>query len=391
MTRSETIWTATWADAQQILVPPNALPPADLNDATLREIIHVSLGGTRVRVRFSNLFGTAPLRIDAAHVAYAVSPASAAIEPGSDHALSFGGQPGIVIPPGSEGASDPVELAVSPLSNLAVSLHLPHASLPETGHAVSNSTSYHVHGNQTAARDFDNPAKADHWYYLAGVDVDAGSGSAVIVALGDSIADGFRSTIDGNDRWPDVLARRLQSNAGTKSVGVIDAGIGGNQLLHDGIGPSAVARFDRDVLAQPGARWVIVLEGINDLGRLTLAHPVSPGEHAALVAAILAADKDMIDRAHARGLKAIGATIMPDAGNILYHPDAANNADRQAINAWIRAPGHFDGLIDFAALVRDPRDPNRLQARYDSGDHLHPSHAGYRAMAEAIPLELFAR
>jgi lysophospholipase L1-like esterase len=228
----------------------------------------------------------------------------------------------------------------------------------------------------------------EHWFALSGVEV-AGTARSAIVALGDSITDGHAATTNGDDRWPDDLARRLQSSPATRGIAVLNQGIGGNRLLEDGLGPNALARFDRDVLAQAGARWLIVLEGINDLGNLTRARTVSAEDHAAFVRAMIGAYAQMVERAHAHGLKIIGGTVMPDGGSDYYHPDAANEADRQAVNRWIRAPGHFDAVIDFDAAVRDPADPNRLLPRFDSGDHLHPSPAGYAAMAAAIPLTLF--
>ena len=210
-----------------------------------------------------------------------------------------------------------------------------------------------------------------------------------IVALGDSITDGHATTTNGNDRWTDVLAERLQGTAATNHIGVLNEGIGGNHLLVDGLGPNALARFNRDVLAQTGVRYVIVFEGVNDLGGLTRLGEVPIAEHEALVAHILAAYQQMILRAHAHGIEIIGATITPYAGSDYYHPTARDEQDRNAVNAWIRAPGHFDAVIDFDKVMRDPSHPDRLQPGYDSGDHLHPSPAGYRAMANAIPLSLF--
>ncbi len=389
--RSAPHWVGSWASGQQVPEPHNALPAEDMTDATLRQVVRISIGGTRVRVRFSNAFGTSPLVIDAAHLARAASPASAAILPGSDRPLTFDGRPGVVVPAGADYWSDPVELSTPPLTSLTVSLHMPQAPDRQTGHPGSRATSYYVHGDHAADPDLPGARTIEHWYALAGIEVEGAPGAAAIVALGDSITDGHGATTNGDDRWPDDLARRLQADPATRGVAVLNQGIGGNRLLQDGLGPNALARFNRDVLAQSGVRAVILLEGINDLGTLTRDRPASAAEHDRLVQAMIAAYRQMIERAHAHGIKVIGATITPDGGSDYYHPDAANEADRQAVNRWIREPGHFDAVVDFDAVVRDPADPRRMLATFDSGDHLHPSAAGYRAMAAAIPLRLFAR
>jgi len=209
------------------------------------------------------------------------------------------------------------------------------------------------------------------------------------VTLGDSITDGHGATTNQDDRWPDAFAERLRANPATRDIGVLNHGIGGNRLLLDGLGPNVLARFDRDVLAQPGVRTLIILEGINDLGTLTRDKPATPEAHQALVKGMIGVYAQMIDRAQARGIKVIGATILPDGASAYYHPDAQNEADRQAVNAWIRAPGHFDAVADFDAVTRDPADPTRMRKDMDSGDGLHPNPAGFRAMAAAVPLAVF--
>ena len=230
----------------------------------------------------------------------------------------------------------------------------------------------------------------EHWYQVSGVDVRLAGPVAAVVTLGDSITDGHGATTNGNDRWPDVLARRLQSAAKTRGVGVLNAGIGGNRLLLDGLGPNVLARFDRDVLAPAGVRYLIVLEGVNDLGTLTRDVDVGQVEHDALVRRILSAYEQIAERARAHGIKVIGATILPYGGSAYYHPGPANEADRQAINQWIRQSKSFDAVVDFDKAMRDPTHPNQLSPACDSGDHLHPSPAGYRVMGEAIPLGLFS-
>jgi lysophospholipase L1-like esterase len=381
-------WVGSWAASQQLPEPQNSLPPDDLRDATLRQLIHLSVGGTTLRVHLSNAFGTSPLHLSSVHIARPVSASSAAIDPASDKALSFHGAGGVTIPAGAEFLSDPLDYPTAPLSNLAVSIHFDDPPAQQTGHPGSRATSYLAHGDLVSAPDLANAKKVAHWYQLSGVDVSAGSAAAAIVALGDSITDGHGATTDANDRWTDVLARRLQ--AASPNLSVLNQGIGGNHLLTDGNGPNALARFDRDVLAQAGVRYVIVLEGVNDLGGLTRDHEVSPADHAAFVQRILAVYEQIIAQARTHGIMAIGATILPYKGSGYYHPGRANEGDRKAVNDWIRVPGHFDAVVDFDHVMRDPAQPDQMLPAYDSGDHLHPSPAGYAAMANAIPLSLFA-
>ena len=382
-------WTGSWSASQQLPEPQNSLAPDDLRDATLRQIVHLSAGGAAIRIHLSNAFGTQPLHLASVHVARPVSAASAKIDPASDRVVTFSGNPDVIIPPGAEYISDPVVYPVLPLSDLAVSIHLDDAPASQTGHPGSRATSYLAHGDAVATADLADAKKFDHWYQLAGVDVAGGAGA--VVALGDSITDGHGATTNGNDRWTDVLAQRLQSRDATRGIGVLNEGIGGNHLLTDGLGPNVLARFDRDVLAQTGVRWVIVLEGVNDLGGLTRLSDPPQEVHAAFVRRLLASYEQVIARAHDAHLRVIGATILPYADSDYYHPPASNEADRQVINAWIRAAGHFDAVVDFDKALADPARPNHLNPAYDSGDHLHPSAAGYRAMGELVPLALFAR
>ena len=382
-------WVGTWASSQQIPEPANSLPSDEMRDATLRQIVHLSLGGTELRVHLSNAFGTAPLRIDSVHIARPLSPASDEIDGTTDRTLTFGGNLDVVIPAGAEYISDPVDLSTTALSNLAITMHLQQPPAQQTGHPGSRATSYVVHGNLVSAEKLPNATKFDHWYQIAGIDVTGPAGAESIVALGDSITDGHATTTNGNDRWTDDLAERLQDTATTNRIGVLNQGIGGNHLLVDGLGPNALARFNRDVLAQASVRYAIVFEGVNDLGGLTRAGEVPDAAHDALVAHMLSAYQQMILRAHAHGIEIIGGTITPYAGSDYYHPTARDEQDRNAVNAWIRAPGHFDAVVDFDKALRDPSHPDRLLPAYDSGDHLHPSPAGYHAIANAIPLSLF--
>ncbi|HUL32699.1 MAG TPA: SGNH/GDSL hydrolase family protein [Candidatus Eisenbacteria bacterium] len=385
------VWVQSWGASQQIPEPQNALPPDDLRDATLRQIFHLSVGGTALRVHVSNVFGTGTLRFTSVHIARPISLASSSIAPATDQPLTFAGKPEVLVPPGAEFISDPVEMPVAPLSDVAVTFCLDKPPAQQTSHPGSRATSYYVHGNAASEANLSEPKHVDHWFQVSAIDVRSAPGSSAVVALGDSITDGHGATTNGNDRWTDVLAARLQAAPATKTIGVSNQGIGGNHLLTDGLGPNALARFDRDVLAPAGVRWLIVFEGINDIGGLAREGDVSPAAHSALVERILAAYTQLIERAHAHGLLVYGATITPFVGSDYYHPGPASESDRVAINAWIRADGHFDAVIDFDDVVHDPDHPDRLLPAFDCGDHLHPSPAGYKAMGDAVPLSLFGR
>jgi lysophospholipase L1-like esterase len=390
-------WTGTWSTAPTGAGTP-PVPAVTFADQTLRQIVHTSIGGRSVRVRLSNEFGSRPLVIGAAHVARRASGPD--IAPGTDRRLTFGGRSAVTVPAGAPVLSDPVDLAVPAGSDLAVSLYLPQRTPASTVHGSAFQSSYVAGGNVTASRRLAEPTLFTSWYFLTGVSVAGTPGSRAVVAFGDSITDGAYTTVDANRRWPDVLARRLR--AAGEHLGVLNEGIGGNRLLHDGntlpdgpaagigplFGPSALARFDRDVLAQPGARYVIVMLGINDIGHPT---SISPPSEAVTVGQLVAGYRQLIARAHARGLAAYGATLTPFADTTIagYYSEA-NEAKRQAVNRWIRTSGEWDAVIDFDRAVRDPDRPLRMLPRYDSGDHLHPNDAGMAAMARAIPLRLFA-
>jgi lysophospholipase L1-like esterase len=382
-------WVGSWAASQQVPEAANLLDPELMRDATLREVVHLSVGGAQLRVRVSNAFGTQPLHLTAVHVARPVSAAGAAIDPASDTAVMFNGAADVTIPAGAEYVSDAVTFSAAALSSLAISIHYDEPPMGETGHPGSRATSYVVHGDAVSAANLPDAKTVEHWYQISGVDVVGADKSAAVVTLGDSITDGHGATTNENDRWPDVLAVRMQAEKSTRMMGVLNHGIGGNRLLLDGLGPNALARFDRDVIAQTAVKCVIVLEGVNDLGTLTRDHDASDEAHKDLVRRIEGAYAQMIVRAHAHGIRVIGTTILPYGGSKYYHPGAESEADRQAINAWIRDPGHFDGIVDFDQLTRDPAHPDRLLPAYDSGDGLHPGPAGYKAMGEAIPLSLF--
>jgi len=379
-------WVGTWAASPQLVADADQPPAPGFGDATLRQVVRVSVGGRRLRVRFSNVFGSTPLTLVAARVARAAG--GSAIQPATDRALAFSGRPSVVIPPGAPIISDALDFDLPPLSDLTVTIHLRGAAAGVTGHPGSRTTSYVVAGDAAAATELAAAIRVEHWYFLSGVDVLAGPEAAAIAVLGDSITDGRGSTTDGNDRWPDILARRLHAASETAQVAVLNEGIGGNRLLRDGLGPSALARLDRDVLAQPGVRWLIVLEGINDIGTGSAGR--AKGEAAATADDIIFAYEQIIERAHAHGIRVYGATIMPFEGfaySNYYTPEG--EADRQRVNGWIRTSGRFDAVIDFDAATRDPERPSRLSTAVDGGDHLHPSAAGHRIMGEAVALGLF--
>jgi lysophospholipase L1-like esterase len=377
---AEAGWVASWAAAQQVVEPNNMLPPAELTDATLRQVVRLSIGGKAYRLLLSNAFGTAPLHLKSVHVAR--WRGGATIAPESDRALTFSGASDVTIPAGAAYLSDPVPVAVAPLADLAISIHYDTAPVVETGHPGSRMTSYVLAGDHTADASLAGAKMVDHWYQIASIEVLAEPKASALAVVGDSITDGRGSTTNRNDRWTNILAAQLQSHPATRTTAVLNAGFGGNCVLSQCLGPNALSRLERDVLAPPGVTTVVVFEGINDLGRLTIDHPVPPPQHAALVAQLIAGYQQIAVRAHGHGLKTYIGTILPYAGNATYHPDAASEADRTAVNTWIRAQKLYDGVIDFDVRLRDPARADRLNPLYDSGDFLHPSPAGYRVMGE---------
>jgi lysophospholipase L1-like esterase len=378
-------WVATWAASPQLTEPSNLPPAPGFDDVTLRQRVRVSIAGSRVRVRFSNAFGRTALTLQSARIAR--SQGASAIDSASDRPLTFQGRTSVTIPEGALMVSDPFTFELPALADVALSVHLKAAPAEVTGHPGSRTTSYLRKGDAVAAPDLPDAVPVDHWYFIGGIDVEAEAAAAAVAVLGDSITDGRGSTTNGNDRWTDNLARRLQGDPRTARVAVLNHGLGGNRLLRDGLGPNALARLDRDVLAQPGVRWLVVLEGVNDIGTRISAR--AKGEPWATAEDIVAAYEQIITRARARGIRVYGATILPFEGFAAYWA-TDTEADRQAVNRWIRASGRFDGVIDFDAVARDPARPSRLRPEVDGGDHLHPSAQGYRIMAEAVDLSLFA-
>ena len=374
-------WVGTWATSPMAVTGGFSVHP--FSATTLRQIVHISSGGRQIRIRFSNDFGVDPLTMNDVHVA--MSAGGGAIAPGTDHPVTFGGAATGRIPPGAALYSDPINLSVQPLSDLAVSFYIPSQVMrSETYHASAFQDNYLANGDQAAAPSLDQAATISSWYFLDGIDVEAAGGARAVVTLGDSITDGAHSTPNTNHRWPDVLAARLQQGRGLEQVSVLNEGIGGNRVLNDVAGPNALARLDRDVLAQNGARYVIMLESINDIGRF--GTPTAP-EDKVTAEQLEQGLKQIADAAHLHGMKAYGATLTPFEGANYF--SAAGETAREAVNQWIRTSGTFDGVVDFDQITHDPANPTRFNPQYDSGDHLHPNDAGYKAMGGGIDLKLF--
>jgi len=385
----QTQWIGTWASSPihpSHTLDPNHVRPATAprpprTDITIREVVRVSAGGETLRVRFSNLDGTSPLLIGAAQIAKTLH--TSAIQAATARALTFHGAPSISIPAGALAFSDPVSFSLAPVSDLTVSFYVADASDFVTEHQLASASSYHAPGNVVANEDLDTPLIRTTWEYLNGIDVLTTAKAAAIVTLGDSITDGAYSTANANQRWPDELARRLQANPKYKRFSVLNEAISGNKLLVDGAGPNSLARFDRDILSQSGVKYLIILEGINDIGHIH-TDPTDTTTAADLIRAF----DQMIVRAHTHGIVVIGATLTPFHG--AHYSSEKTEAIRTTINQWIRTSGEFDAVIDFDAAVRDPSHPDTFLPALDHGDHLHPNDAGYRAMGDYIDLKLFS-
>jgi lysophospholipase L1-like esterase len=382
-------WVGTWATAPYAL--DNAKTAAELGfgaaDMTIRETVHTSLAGPLVRVELTNEFGTEPLIIGAVHLALA--GASSADDGGiglaSANAMTFNGNPTITIPAGGMAVSDPAALAVPAGGDLTVSIFLPAQTISHVSfHNAAYQTNFLATGNVVGARTLTSPRKVTSWYFLKAIDVKTAGTTGAVVAFGDSITDGTGSTLNMNMRWPDVLARRLHGDKKTAELSVLNEGIGGNRVLHDNTGPNALARFDRDVLAMSGVRYLVILESINDIG-----HAADPAKPYDVVTAddLIQGLAQMVERAHSHGIKVIGATLTPYAGAKYASP--AGEAMRQAVNTWIRTTKMLDGFVDFDKATLDPAHPDAFKADFERGDHLHPKDAGYKAMGDAFDLKLF--
>ena len=404
-------WVCTWATAQQldeavfpeIKLPPdfkipeqNTPPPAPgelgsnpsifyvppgLKDRTVRMVVHTSIGGRKIRVNLSNSLGRAPVKVGSAHIA--VYKSDGAIVPGTDHEITFNGKPSCMLLPGALLLSDPVDMAFSQFTDLAISLYFPEETGTPTEHRLGLHTTYISRGNKAGDEAMPDTEKTFAYLWLAGIDVLTKDDDFSVVALGDSITDGFATTLDANKSWPALLAKRLNGNPGAGQISVINQGISGNQVLRDGAGISALARFDRDVLSIAGIRWLILLEGINDINFRGW-----DGSPEGLTSDdLIAGYKQIIERSHTHGIKVIGATLTPEEGV----PTMSERGEeiRQTVNQWIRTSGYFDAVVDFDELIRDPARPIRMKAEFDPGDHIHPNDAGNQAMADAFDLVVF--
>ncbi|MGI5149375.1 GDSL-type esterase/lipase family protein [Plantactinospora sp. CA-294935] len=383
-------WVATWTSMPQLTEPSNMPPPPFtqgsqvMADTTLRQTIRITVGGSRFRLHLNNVFGGAVLPITAASVALPAGGMAGAsgIQPGTAQPVTFGGQPSITVPVGAEAISDPLDKTVPSGANLTVTLYLAsgQSSGSITSHPGSRTTSYLVRGNHLNDTTLSNATAVDHWYFVSGLDVSASADTGAVVVLGDSLTDGRGSTTNGNDRWPDKMFERLQQQSATADVAVANQAAGGNAVLSGGLGPTALQRFDRDVLGQSGVKWLIVFEGVNDLG--SRGSPSTAND-------LIAAYRTFITRAHAAGIEAYGATITPFGGSGHDDDAGAHEAARQTVNSWIRTSNAFDAVLDFDQVVRDPSNPRRIRPAYDTGDHLHLNQAGYAALGAAVPTSLF--
>jgi lysophospholipase L1-like esterase len=392
-------WVATWAAASHTsgFAPPGIQVLREVENQTIRMIVPTSIGGRRVRVRFSNTYGTKPLTLTAVHIA--VRKEKSAIVPGTDRALTFGDKPSFTIPPGARAVTDAVDLELPDRSDVAITVYVGGKAELTTVHGTVPYASYVSEaGNFIGASDLNNASTQRSWYWVDGIDVMAPTGVSAIVAFGDSITDGAASTPETNGSWPSGLAARLLA-AGRARTAVLNLGISGNRVLHDGAGVSALARFDADVLAQPGVRTLIILEGINDIGFPNIPpgffgrgrgdNAINPAADDVSADEIIGGLRQLVERARIHGLKVIGGTLLPYEGALYFSP--AGEAKRQAVNTWIRSSKAFDAVIDFDAAVRDPDHPSKFLPDLQSGDNLHPNNAGYKKMADLIDLALFAR
>lgn len=389
-------WVNTWTAMPQLTEPHNMPPPpftgedVVLADSTLRQTVRVSVGGERVRLRFSNAFGGAVLPITAVSVALPAGGQAgvAGIRPDTARPVTFAGRAAVDVPVGAQMVSDPLDFRLAPRTNLTVTVYLAdgQASTDVTSHPGSRTTSHLLAGNHVADRTLPGATPTDHWYFLSGIEVVSGRGTAGVVMLGDSLTDGRGSTTNGNNRWPDQLLDRLHADRRTAGVAVLNQAAGGNRVLADGLGPNALARLDRDVLAQSGVRWLLVFHGVNDLG----VAPATEAAQKAIAEDLIAGYEQIVTRAHAKGITVYGATLLPFGGNAAYDDPAGHRADaRRTVNDWIRTSGRFDAVVDLDRASRDPADPARLNPAYDDGDHLHLNPTGYRALADAVPARLF--
>ena len=396
--RSAPKWVNTWTSMPQLTEPGN-MPPAPftgeratLVDTTLRQTVRVSTGGERIRLRFSNAFGTTPLPLTAVTVALPLDGRAgvSAVEPGTLREVTFAGRRSTTVPAGAQVVSDPLDFGLRPATNLTVTTYLANGqtSLALTSHPGSRTTSYLRNGDGTAEQDLPGATPVNHWYLLSDVEALSRPDTRAVAVLGDSLSDGRGSTTNGNNRWPDQLLDRLRGLPGGDRIAVLNQAAGGNRVLNDGLGPNALARFDRDILAHSGVSWLIVFEGVNDIGTAE----ATPAAQQRVTDDLIAAFRQIAVRAHAQGIRVYGATVTPFGGSTPYDdPGGLREKSRQAVNDWIRTGGAFDAVLDFDRAVRDPADPRRLRADLHDGDWLHLNPEGYRILAATVPAHLFRK
>jgi len=372
-------WVGTWATARQ-LVEPNNMPPAPgLSNNTLRQVICVSIGGKRLQMKFSNEFGKSPLTMKVVQIA--VSKGESLIDESTTKMLTFNGLTEVTIQPGTEITSDPLSFNLKPRTEVAITIAFGETSPTLTGHPGSRTTSYLIANNQTSKNtDYTHAINTDHWYVICGMEVES-SASAVAI-IGDSITDGRGSGANKQNRWTDIFSMNLLKSNPGKQTGVLNLGIGGNCVLRGGLGPTALNRFDHDILQQKGVKWLIIFEGVNDLGSTRDSAAASK-----VASGLIAAYKNMITEAHARGMKVYGGTITPIKDSF-YYKDFRETA-RNTVNEWIRKSGNFDAVIDFDKVLEDPKKPFTILSEAQSGDNLHPNELGYKLMGEAVNIDLF--
>ena len=373
-------WVGTWSTAPQLVEPHNMPPEPGLTENTLRQIVRVSIGGGVVRLRFSNAFSKSPVELKS--VAIAQSLEGSSVDVSTQKTLKFNNNPGIIMAPGGEAFSDPVKFNLKPGSKLAVTIHFGKTSPDVTGHPGSRTTSFILSGNNISSSGFAGAVKTDHWYVIQGIDVQGNKNSKTIAVLGNSITDGRGSGTNKQNRWTDILSARLLENPDTKNTGVLNLGIGGNCVVRGGLGPTALERFDRDILSQSNVRWLIILEGINDIGSAKTQEEADK-----IAAELIAAYDEMINKAHAKGILVYGATMLPFAGS--FYDTPYRQTARDAVNEWIRNSRRFDAVIDFDKIMRNPENVKTILTDMHDGDFLHPNQAGYRRMGENVNLGLF--
>jgi lysophospholipase L1-like esterase len=375
-----TIWVGTWSTAPQLVEPKNMPPTPGLTNNTIRQIVRVSIGGDSVRVRFSNEFSTYPVTIHAVQIA--VSKGGSIIDASTVKELKFGGKSEITMNPGIAITSDPIAFGLKPRMDVAITIYFGQTSADVTGHPGSRTTSFILRGNEIATANYSDSIKTDHWYVINGIDVKAPKKAGAIAILGNSITDGRGSGTNKQNRWPDILSENLLKNPSTQQVGVLNLGIGGNCVLKDCLGPSAVSRLDRDILKQHNVRWLIILEGINDIGQAR-----DSASAVAVAKDLITAYQQMIDAAHAKNIKVYGATILPFAKSFYDAPH--RQVARTTVNEWIRKSGRFDAVIDLDKAMRNQEDTLTILPNTHMGDFLHPNEIGYKMMGDAIDLKLF--